>query len=147
MIYKVVPAAMVISGTSYNVSQYFEEIISKHAAEGWQFYSMEKAIAEEAPGCELLSMAPKRTEMNLLVFCKPSPGENEPGAAPTAAPAKPAAQPMVQPAASPAVKPAAKPAAKPVAPEIPNWTCPKCGTSNKAAYGMCKKCGAYRSGN
>ena len=130
MIYKVVPAAMVISGGMDDCSDYFEKMINKYAKEGWQFYSMETATVESNPGCSLFGAAPTRTQTNLLVFCREGDaGEN-------AAPKAPRYEPAVDVVSRPA---------RPVRSAEAGWVCANCGTTNKPEHGMCKKCGTYRS--
>ena len=136
MIYKVVPAAMVVEGSTISVADYFEKTINREARAGWQFYSMETATAEENGGCSFNGPTVKRTTTYLLIFCKPSPGAVE--AAPGVAQVNGGTAPQQTPATPMAAGPRSVAAAE------PQWTCANCGTSNKASYGMCKKCGSYR---
>lgn len=139
MIYKVIPAAMVVQGSTDSVASYFEEIISHHATNGWQFYSMETATAEQSTGCSFSGPTVQRTTTYLLIFCKPSAGESVP------TPAYSHATPANTAPVAASVPSASAPAApRSVVPTTPGWTCLACGTNNKAEYGMCKKCGTYR---
>lgn len=117
MQYKVIPVSAVVRGQTYSASDYIEKTINEEARNGWQFCSMGSITAEEPLGCLALFRPPKRTETNLLVFCKDE-------TAPTPVNTK---------------------TYVPV--EEAMWTCAKCGTQNKGEYGMCKKCASYRSSN
>ena len=139
MIYKVVPAAMVVTGSTYSVAEYFQGIINKEAKNGWQFYSMETATAEQSSGCSFSGPTVQRTTTYLLIFCKPSADEFVP--TPAYSHATPANSAPVAASVPSATAPAAP---RPVVPTTPGWTCLACGTNNKAEYGMCKKCGTYR---
>ena len=149
MLYKVVPAAMVVSGSTVTLADYYQKIINEHAQKGWVYNSMETATSEQSEGCSLVGMAPQRTMCNLLVFYKPEPGDSV--AAPAAVPASVATS-SAAPAGSAVVTTAS------TAPYVPTtnrpqpaavdneerWICSVCGTANKISYGMCKKCATYR---
>ena len=138
MIYKVVPAAMVVEGSTTSVADYFERVINRESQYGWQFYSMETATAQENSGCTLTGPTVKNTTTYLLIFCKPESGDV--AGVPAAAPApRQAAVPRASTSSAPVV------VSKPGASAEAQWTCKNCGTSNKAVHGMCKKCGAYRN--
>jgi len=125
MQYKVVPVPAVIRGQTYSAADYIEKTINEEARNGWKFCSMGSITAEQPLGCLALFMPPKRTETNLLVFCKED-AASAPAHTQTSVPVKPRTY---------------------VPAEEAMWTCAKCGTQNKGEYGMCKKCGAYRSSN
>jgi hypothetical protein len=119
MIYKVVPAAMVVTGSTYSVAEYFQDIINKEAKNGWQFYSMETATAEENKGCSFNGPAVERTTTYLLIFCKDA--NDVPAAAPSTG--------------------AARSIPKPVNGAI---FCINCGSKLKENASFCPECGTRR---
>ncbi|MBQ7416182.1 MAG: hypothetical protein IJW14_03990 [Oscillospiraceae bacterium] len=138
MKYKVVPAAMVIQGSSTEVSAYFQKLIDEQARQGWRFYSMETATSEQAPGCILLSTTPVRTQMNLLVFCKPEPGDLEMGGYVPQTSAPQVAAPTPEPAPAPAVQ---APSKKQTESRDGYLVCGVCKTKNLNTRKTCWSCG------
>jgi len=68
--YKTVPGPKGISikaGGSVDFSP-FEELINRHAVDGWVLHSMENVFVEEAPGCLAALFGKKSQVTNLYMF-------------------------------------------------------------------------------
>lgn len=70
--YKTVPGPkgiVVKAGGAVDFSL-FEELINRHATDGWMFHSMETVFIEERPGClaALFGGKPTTTNYYMLIF-------------------------------------------------------------------------------
>lgn len=131
--YKTVAGPTVVT-TSSNDFTYatntYAKIINDQAQKGWKYHSMNTITVEKPMGCLALFLPPQRTLVNMLIFYRES--EEKVATNVNSTNSKPAT-----PVSSARYSGQQRTAG--------TWACKNCGTENKVEYGMCKKCGCYRS--